>query len=135
MALFEWTIDLSVGIEEFDSHHKRLVHLINTLHESLIKGQETEATGEVLTELSNYTIYHFFAEEDAMELHKFPGRIEHRDEHILMTDKTITFLRDYDAGKPGLAKGLLEFLVEWLKHHILETDKEYGPFLNERGVL
>lgn len=135
MQLFEWTDDLSVGIEEFDFHHKRLVQLINKLHDSIARGDSTEVTGEVLAELSNYTIYHFFAEEDAMQRFEYPRCMDHRKEHLGLTEKTLRFVEEYHGGKCGVGREVLEFLKEWLRHHILETDKDYGPFLNGKGVF
>jgi hemerythrin len=29
----------------------------------------------------------------------------------------------------------LNFLRDWLKHHIQESDKGYGPYLNQHGVV
>jgi hemerythrin len=135
MPLFEWTEGLSLGVEEFDRHHRHLVHLINRLYESESGGEQRDVLGEVLAELSNYTLYHFFAEEDVMQRQEFPGRHKHRSEHLRLTGRTLDFLRDYECGKVDFAAELLDFLAGWLKHHILETDKEYGPFLNERGVF
>jgi hemerythrin len=135
MPFFQWTDDLSVGIAEFDSHHKHLVQLINKLHASLEAGDEEIALAEVLTELSNYTLYHFFAEEDAMARYDYPRLIDHRGEHVHLTDKTLGFLRDFKSLKGVSAADLLDFLMEWLKHHILETDKAYGPHLNENGLF
>jgi hemerythrin len=134
MRRFEWTDDLSVGIEEFDNHHRHLVELINRLYESESTGQEKDVVGEVLTELSNYTLYHFFAEEDAMERHDFPGRHTHRSEHLRLANRVLGFLNDYGCGKADIAAELLDFLVGWWRHHMLKTDKQYGPFLIERGV-
>jgi len=33
-----------------------------------------------------------------------------------------------------VAVALMQFLQKWLCHHIMETDKKYGPFLNEKGI-
>jgi len=30
---------------------------------------------------------------------------------------------------------VMEFLKDWLEKHILGTDRKYGPFLNDKGVL
>jgi hemerythrin len=135
MPLFEWTADLSVGIEEFDSHHKRLVQLINKLHDSIHAKDENIVIEEVLAELSNYTLYHFFAEEDIMQRYEYPQYFEHRKEHLSLTEKTLDFIQDLHNKKAGLSVNVLDFLKEWLRHHILETDKNYAPFLNHRGVL
>jgi len=50
---------MSVGIEEFDAHHKRIIDLINRLEASLKTGDAREVTREALAELSNFSLYHF----------------------------------------------------------------------------
>ncbi len=134
MSLFVWTDELSVGIKEFDSHHKRLIQLINLLHDAIATGEDHIAIREVLTELSNYTLYHFFAEEDTLQKYGYPGLPEHRREHLNFTEQTLGFVESLHEGKTGLSLVVLDFLKGWLRHHILETDKAYGPFLNDKGA-
>jgi hemerythrin len=135
MPLFEWSDDLSVGIEEFDSHHKRLVQLINQLNDTIADRNDAAVVEGVLTELTNYTMYHFFAEEDAMQKCGYPDYRLHREEHMALTEKTLGFVQDWHRGERGFSRELLAFLTEWLKHHILVTDKCYTPFLNAEGVF
>jgi hemerythrin len=130
IPLFKWSSDLSVGIEEFDSHHKRLIQLINDLNDAISAGNEATATREVLTELTNYTMYHFFAEEEAMQKYGYPGYQQHRQEHIALIEKTLGFVQDWHRGETGLGREVLEFLKGWLMHHILHTDKKYIPFFH-----
>lgn len=135
MPLFEWNSDLSVGIEEFDSHHKRLIKLINDLNDAVTVGNDAAVTEEVLAELTNYTMYHFFAEEQAMQRYGYPGYQQHRKEHVALIEKTLDFVQDWHQGRSGLGGEVLEFLKEWLRHHILETDKRYVPFFQEKRVF
>ncbi len=135
MPLFKWSNDLSVGIEEFDSHHKRLIQLINELNDAMTAGNDATVTGEVLTELTNYTMYHFFAEEDALQKYGYPDYQQHRKEHLALTEKTLGFVQEWHRGETGLSREVLAFLKEWLRHHILETDKNYVPFLHAKGVF
>ena len=37
-------------------------------------------------------------------------------------------------GKPGVAASLMPFLQKWLLDHTMHSDKEYDPFLNEKGI-
>ncbi len=38
MAFFEWTHAFSVGVEEIDQQHKRLMGLVNRLHDAIACG-------------------------------------------------------------------------------------------------
>ncbi len=42
MALIEWSQDLSVNVEKADTHHKKLISMINSLHDAMQEGQSTE---------------------------------------------------------------------------------------------
>jgi len=36
--------------------------------------------------------------------------------------------------KLGITLEVMNFLKDWLSHHILSVDKKYAPFLNEKGI-
>ena len=132
--LFEWGPELSVRVKEFDGHHQRIIDLINKLHTALNRGDVLGVTREVLTELSNYTIYHFMAEEELMEKHRYPGYARHREEHLALTAKTLYYVNEAYGNNRDLGREVLDFLVAWLKNHILITDKQYTAFFAERGI-
>jgi len=133
MTFIEWTENLSVGIEEFDSHHKCLLKLINKLNDSIINRTDNAVIGGILTELTNYTLYHFFAEENAMKKYEYPDYEIHRNAHLVLTEKTLDFLQDEHHEKRG--RELLAFLKDWLAHHILEVDKTYTSFFKGKGFF
>jgi len=134
MPFFEWTDDLSVGIAEFDAHHRRMVELINNLHD-VSAAQNTRVTvGNTLLSLSNYVIYHFLAEEDVMHRYQYPDFEAHRQEHIRLTEKTLGFVAAFHRGPEDITSELLVFLVSWLRNHIMTVDKKYQEFLNSKGM-
>jgi hemerythrin len=47
MPLFAWDESLSVGYEPIDEQHKRLIALINKLHDAMIEGKGQEVLGEL----------------------------------------------------------------------------------------
>ena len=69
-----------------------------------------------------------------MEAHHFQGLAAHKEEHRIFVEKIRSFQRDFSLGRVALSLEILHFLRDWLLHHILETDKEYGPFLKDKGV-
>jgi hemerythrin len=129
-----WNDALSVGIGEFDSHHKRIIALINKLQSSVQRDDDGSVTREVLAEVSNYTLYHFSAEEDLMEKYNYPGYAEHREKHLELTARTLQLMDDAYRQKKDVGQEVLEFLVHWLKDHIMVTDKQYTTFFREKGL-
>ncbi len=83
MAFLEWNPRFSVKIAEIDQQHKKLIGLINRLHESMqpvsnhdelktaIKELSTQAL--VINEMVEYSSYHFFTEEKYMRQYMYPG--------------------------------------------------------------
>ena len=134
MSAIEWNEVMSVGIVEFDAHHKRIVEIINRLDALLEKNDDKDQIGPILAELSNYCLYHFFAEEDAMTRCNYKLYTEHREEHIVFTEKIFQFLEDMQGGKEDIGRDLLAFLWDWLRNHILVTDKQYSADLRSGRI-
>jgi len=123
-----------VQVSRFDREHQMLFQTVNELHEALSKGQGKDVVGKVLDRLLDYTASHFVAEEAAMEKSGFPGLGSHRAEHRALVEQVLKFQNDFQLGKVGVAAALMPFLQNWLHDHIMQTDKKYGPFLNEKGI-
>ena len=90
----KWENTFELNIKEFDDHHRHLVGLMNSLHANLISGASDETLGVFVGKLTDYAIYHFSAEEHWMDEHRYPGYIEHRDEHITFVNKICEFQKD-----------------------------------------
>ncbi|MDD3628037.1 MAG: bacteriohemerythrin, partial [bacterium] len=81
MALIEWTKELSVNFSTIDSQHKKLIGLINKLHDAMKEGKGSAVLDEVINEMSDYAKIHFETEEKYMEKFKFPELVAHREKH------------------------------------------------------
>lgn len=134
MAFMDWSDSLSVQVKEIDEQHKRLVQMVNRLHEAMMKKQGRLVVGGIISELADYTVYHFATEEKYMRLYKYPGTDEHLIEHKQFVQKVSAFKQDYDSGKLGVTIEVLNFLNKWLVTHISGTDKKFGPFFNGKGL-
>ncbi|MFQ3675972.1 MAG: bacteriohemerythrin [Endomicrobiia bacterium] len=134
MSYIDWNENLSVGLTSFDEQHKKLVSIVNRLYDAMKEGKGRDVLGEVFSELIEYTKFHFKSEEEVMLKYDFPGYKEHLDEHNKLTKDVMELKEKYDKGNIFITTEILAFLKDWLAHHILETDKKYGPFLKEKGV-
>lgn len=134
MDLFQWKDCYSVGIKKVDEQHKKIVGLLNDLYESMKAGKGKETLGVVLKDLFEYTKTHFVTEESLLALYKFPDFEEHKKKHEKMKEHVLILNQKFVSGEISSPLQITNFLKEWLAKHILETDKVYGPFLNEKGV-
>ncbi len=134
MAYIEWSPEYSVGVEVFDNQHKKLVEIVNNLHESMLKGKSRSVMAEILDELIQYTVEHFQTEESLFDQHGYPKESEHRHQHKTLTDQVVAFRNEFLAGTTMISIGLLEFLRKWLVEHMQGADMAYKGFFNENGV-
>lgn len=134
MPLIQWTQQLSVSVEEIDKQHKRLVNLINMLHDSMRMGKGKEVLGKVLEELTDYTVYHFESEEKLLMQNDYPSYAMHKKEHENLTKQVKEIKEKFDRGDTVITVEFMGFLRDWLNNHILQVDKKYSDFLNSKGV-
>jgi len=128
MALFNWSAQYETGIFMVDTQHKKLVDAINTLHDSMKDGKGEEVAEKTLNFLVDYTIQHFSAEEDLMKKKAYPDFVNHKANHDKFVVEVKEIKAKYLAGKI-LPMQVSSILSDWLKNHILGTDKKYVPFL------
>ena len=134
MSHIQWDEKYSVNIEVIDEQHKKLIATIATLSDAMQKGDSKKLIGEVVRELTDYAGYHFGAEEIFLKQYGFPDYENHKKEHEVFRTKALSFQKDFEKGKQALSLDVINFLWSWLDHHIMNIDKKYAPFLNEKGI-
>ncbi len=134
MALITWSQNFSVGVKDIDEQHKKLITLVNELHDAMSVGKGREVLGKILSDLISYTVYHFKHEEDLFEKYAYLGYIAHKTEHDKLAGQAGDIKKKFDSGEAVLTIEVMNFLRDWLNNHILGSDKKYGPFLNSKGV-
>ncbi|HHL40938.1 MAG TPA: bacteriohemerythrin [Deltaproteobacteria bacterium] len=134
MAYIQWRDDLSVKVREFDEQHKKLIALINELHDAMAGGKGREVVGKVLAELISYTKNHFSNEERLMSSNGYAGYEEHRKSHEALTRQVVDFENKLKRGDATLTISLMSFLKRWLTDHIQGVDKKYSAFFNGKGI-
>jgi hemerythrin-like metal-binding protein len=134
MAVLIWDETYSVQIESIDEQHKILFSYINDLVEAMQEFRESDVVSRLLPALMDYTIVHFGAEEKLMEENGYPKLDEHKQEHEKFINMIKEFEEKFKTGDRTISLGILDFLVDWLKNHIMGTDMKYTPHLKEKGV-
>ena len=125
MAILNWNNQLELGIESVDKQHKHLIDLANQLDEAVAIGADRDTLIKIVNNLIDYTVYHFQHEEQLMSAAKFNPTLYavHEAEHKEFVAKMITVQREIEADINVLSEDLMDYLVNWLCHHILSTDK------------
>lgn len=134
MKLFEWTSKISVGINTIDDQHKKLISLINDVSDAMKARKTKEVIGGILQELQDYTVYHFGNEERAFDKYQYPNREEHKKAHQTYVDKIGELIERNNAGEIGISISVLDFLMDWITNHIMQTDMQYVPFFEDKEI-
>ncbi len=136
MAEFiEWSDKISVGIQEIDEQHQKLVDLINRLYAAMIIGEDKVAVAnEVLDQLVQYTMIHFAVEESLFRIFEYPEYEAHCELHEDLRTQVYEINTKVQNGEKTVTPELLFFLRKWITNHIMVEDKKYSPFLLSRGV-
>ncbi len=134
MALMNWSDSLSVGVKSIDEQHKGLLQAVNDLHAAMVKGQVKMVTGPLLKSLAKYTKDHFTAEEAMLRRTSYPGLSAHHAKHVDLNRQVEQYIQRFERGEISINVHLLDFLRDWLVNHIQKDDRDYGPWLNERGI-
>jgi hemerythrin len=133
-VVLRWNAEFETNVKIIDDQHKRLIDLINALHQAMMEGKAKPLVGGVLNELISYAKTHFATEERLMRNYAYPSSHEHRSLHADFTRQVLDFCREYNVGRATLSIPLMNMLKTWLNDHILGTDKAFGAFLNSKGV-
>ena len=134
MILIKWEEDYSVNITEIDNQHKKLLELINTLRDAMREGKVKEVMSKILSDLVDYTLYHFATEEKYFDQYDYPESDIHKKQHGNLVEQVATFQKKHEAGALFITIDVMNFLRDWLNDHIIGSDKKYGPYLNSKGV-
>jgi hemerythrin len=117
-----------------DDQHGILMDTMNELRLAVVRGSGREQVSEVLDRLIEFTRMHFSSEEKLMKQFLFPGWEEHRAEHQRILAQILQSSHRVQHGEQMQMRPLLCFLRESYSEHIEIMDREYGPWLNKRGV-
>src|SRR3954470_18942787 len=109
MGYFSWSDDLSVGSSFIDNDQRKLISLVNQLHEAMRQGQGKEILQPVLAELIRYTQEHFQREEEHMEKIQYAERAEHKREHDKLLSDVLELQKKFDDDSAMLTFQVSQF--------------------------
>jgi len=133
MSILTWNDQLSVGIDNVDGEHQALVDSINRLEEAVALGADQRTIIDTIAELAAYTQDHFQHEEDLMAQAGYNPEYfsKHCQQHREFIEKIRQVERQAITDAGSISKDLLDFLVDWVCHHTLKSDKLMAISLNK----
>lgn len=134
MAFFDWTEDLTTGIETIDAQHRQLIDIVNRLYEAMRKGKGKDIISVTLKELIDYTDRHFSNEEKAFAAYAYPAETEHKRQHEILVAQLDELLLKLERNEISLTVSTFEFLTKWVRDHIMVEDMKYVPYLKGKSI-
>lgn len=134
MRFAEWTDSLSVGVEKIDAQHKKLLEVINDLHDAVKAGKGGDVLGALFEELSTYVSTNFSTEEAFMERFSYPKAEGHKRAHDGFASKVLDLRTKSPNDATAVGDEALAYLKDWIINHDVLIDRELGEFLNKRGI-
>ena len=120
------------GVAEIDNQHLFLVEAIAEAKFRIAQGAEFIALLAILGKLEEFASEHFFAEEKLMKEWGFPDYEGNKQQHENFTrvvQERIAGLREGNE----LEVSLLEFVEDWISHHILVEAKQFREHLQTKS--
>jgi hemerythrin len=127
-----WGEILSVGVNEIDEDHRKLVGIFNILNHAVKDGESPEYLAATLEELINCTVWHFSHEERLMLKYRYPEMAEHQAEHRDLIKSAQELQQELLRAEQAVADEHIMFLERWLTEHILTADLRLGNFLAQK---
>lgn len=132
MSLFAWSPQYSIGCAEIDEQHQQLFRMADELHQAMTARRGKEVLAALLKKLVAYTKYHFASEEKRMKESGYPGYPQHHEEHVKLTNRVLDYEKKVLNGETAISIEVLQFLSDWLKHHIQGSDVKVGAHLKSK---
>jgi len=116
-----WQDDLNTGIKVIDNQHRRIVEMINHLHDAM-EHRDRREISDILDELVDYTLSHFTFEESLMEDAGYEFTRAHKRVHEVFVKRVSEYRLRFRTGEE-IGNELLHTLSHWLFNHIRNDDK------------
>jgi len=131
---------LLTGIDGVDEQHETLIEIYNRLDDAYHAGRAHREMREILARLFQYTKIHFETEEALMARYGYEGYEDHCAQHCELVEQLRRFVVRFTRNEERISTDILEFVSNWITHHIREADLEFARPLRaamaeERSLL
>ena len=133
--LIEWSEKYSIGYDEIDDQHKKLVEMINELYNSFLKGEADKVAESIIQKMIEYTDYHFKTEEKYFEKYNYSDTELHIEQHKGFVDQVTNFFNEFKKGSVVISYDIMNFLRDWLVAHIQNSDTKFSAEFQAKDIV
>jgi hemerythrin len=128
--MYQFKDEYRTGIESIDTEHQKLFEIADRAYQTLMDEfipDKYDYIMDILNELKEYAATHFRHEEEYMISIRYKKLFSQKASHEEFIEKVSEYnLNDVDENQRQVILKLLDFLNDWLVHHIIEEDKLIG---------
>jgi hemerythrin-like metal-binding protein len=117
-----------------DDQHGILVDTLNELRQQLVRGSGQALLNQQMERLIEFTNLHFGCEESLLERYGFPGLEEHKAAHQQLLNHIRQAGSCAENDQRTEFQRLLNTISDSYLQHIEGLDRQYGGWLNDRGI-
>jgi hemerythrin len=126
---------MSVEVKLLDNDHKKLVLLINQLHDGLMTGRAKLELEGVFEDLVSYARVHHAQEEHLLIESGYHGSAAHKQEHESTIERVVELqMRFRNSEELAIELEVVNQLRDWLFSHIQGSDQEFVAHLKAKEV-
>ena len=133
--ILTWDESLRTGFEEVDLQHKKLIRIIDDVHEAMQSPSADYALqmSKNLKKLTDYTLYHFSEEETFMKQHGYPDFAAHKLAHDAFIERLNGQIGALPQSGPDDGYRFYRYLGNWLLSHIAKADQAWAAYIREQS--
>jgi len=135
VMLLKFDDNLKTGVPQMDEEHETLINLLNRVSMLLKSGEKAKAVDFFKNTIASYVETHLNNEEAFMESIEYPHLEEHRKIHEVFRREVHKLLPAIESGDYHAFTQALSLCWGWLYNHIAKTDKKYGEYAREKGLI
>ena len=134
MRQFNWDSTWETGHAMIDEQHKKLMHAIDELLLAIYNGDGKDKVKSTLDFLNDYTIKHFFEEEQLQKKYKYPDIENHKRYHEsfkkTVRDMVVELIRRGISDE--LTTKVQVNVGDWLVNHIKIQDFKLVAYIKSQ---
>lgn len=125
---------MATGIPAIDKQHHYLVDTLRLANKELLRGHADTLLSDIVKELLGYAIMHFETEEGLMQSSGYTtahpeNASAHIAQHRSFSRHVVEISDQLHEGQQVSCIEVLTFLNEWLRNHVLGTDRALSAFV------
>jgi hemerythrin-like metal-binding protein len=135
MFQYQWDESFSTGFGMIDEQHKQLFAALNELLAACQENKGSEELTKSLNFLSDYTIKHFFDEEQIQKKYSYPDYPAHKilHENFKKTVRDLKVKLIMTGPSEALIDEVKTKIGSWLITHIKGNDIKLGEYIRQQN--